>query len=472
MKPFIKSIFVHIILFPCMVIAQSNFVNHFATLEGYAFKVCELPKGELVVLLRDDADSSKHLLVKLAATGEILAKQEVLLEKGTPKMDVLTLINDTIVLSYSISIQKQGSHYWAQQFQFFSLSLEPLLKNEYRFTDDFPFMHDTWYHVNNDLVWSGFLHRAQQKCALNIFRFNTQGQVVQNKLIDSLSIHGHFCRFFENPNSTKLIAATDGITLYELDQQLNIQKVDTLQVDSTYSRNIRSWPLEIIEDTDGDLIGLGTAESSESNQNTIALLNLVGNTVKLKARADLDKSFFNVVTNESVLASVHKESGTVYVVTEYETTFEESNKRFYLHLFDNQGNFIKTILLKDLYQFGMLTELIVLNDRSCIITGNIDHKIYIVKVNNEGVVSYTLPINNTKATLMLYPNPSTDGVFYTNGATQGIIKVFDIEGKPAYEGNFTDAFIDLSQLPKGMYYAEIKDPETQEKFNRKLVICQ
>jgi hypothetical protein len=106
-------------------------------------------------------------------------------------------------------------------------------------------------------------------------------------------------------------------------------------------------------------------------------------------------------------------------------------------------------------------------------------EVYIVKSNPDGSFtnlrrrqeekppSPSLP----KEAATIYPNPSDNGWFQLKGITQGSIKVVDIAGKPAYEGSFTNAFIDLSQLPEGMYYAEIRDAETQEKFNRKLVIC-
>ena len=80
-------------------------------------------------------------------------------------------------------------------------------------------------------------------------------------------------------------------------------------------------------------------------------------------------------------------------------------------------------------------------------------------------------ILNTKQTLMVYPNPSPNGIFYIEGNYEEITEVwiYSLQGQLIkYISNTNNKTIDITELSKGIYLSKIK-VQNNDTFTTKLI---
>jgi hypothetical protein len=80
-------------------------------------------------------------------------------------------------------------------------------------------------------------------------------------------------------------------------------------------------------------------------------------------------------------------------------------------------------------------------------------------------------ILNTKQTLMVYPNPSPNGIFYIEGNYEQITEVwiYSLQGQLIkYMSNTNNKTIDITELSKGIYLSKIR-VQNNDTFTTKLI---
>lgn len=76
--------------------------------------------------------------------------------------------------------------------------------------------------------------------------------------------------------------------------------------------------------------------------------------------------------------------------------------------------------------------------------------------------------NSAIESMDIYPNPSSNGVFYSNFTLPPLIRVFDSKGSMVFEGSSSKNILDLSHLQPGIYALKLFD--TTSIVSSKLVI--
>lgn len=93
---------------------------------------------------------------------------------------------------------------------------------------------------------------------------------------------------------------------------------------------------------------------------------------------------------------------------------------------------------------------------------------YVLTQNNKSInfklaLTTTTEINNPDiAGVILYPNPSSDGIFNVVNGKNNKISVYNLDGKNVYNSFIiTDSqVLNLSSLPKGVYIAKLTSEKT------------
>jgi len=253
--------------------------------------------------------------------------------------------------------------------------------------------------------------------------------------------------------------------LYELDSNLNIINLHVINNISLYN------DIKFIEDSIYLLSGLihyGTLDSQ------IKLL-------KIKSpNSVLDSIEFGKLGNDTVdYPGFH--NNISYILEQNIYYGGTSNLDLFNPFFSNTPSWLILAKLTDSFNvywqnfyggdacYNLLT-ILATQDGGCVMAGtrydyqtqNQERDVYILKVNEDGILTWTNNFPETTRQVIVYPNPGQYEIMIKSISPNLIFELFDMQGvKMLSKKIATEDRIDTKDLPQGMYIYQVLNPQAE-----------
>lgn len=454
----------------CCLHLSAQFQNPFSQDSGYIVSIYESNDESIFIIT---GFGGQYYLSKIAKNGERL--HQVSLDWITSEMtiDWITQIEDTVVVAFTMI--DTNNQVFQQVFRFYDNNLNAFFSEYQTITDTRILSHPVWYRFTPERLWSGFVHNRGQLASIDAIEFNTKGQMVKRKSVDSLTNHGKYSKLFRTHDGYKLFYESWGqYFVYTLDNEFSVLSKDSFipRHESEIWYGCRpaisrcSGMADIIQLNDSLYLAQTTCTI---NRKTVGALYLIANDTIAgveAAKTNLGGIHNAVLLDDNYRGISRKESYT-YILSEYRNSVDYSQYDYLLQ-FSNRGAYQKGYKLwLNSTQFEDITMILALHDGGCLLAGVRDYKIYLAKLDTNGLITYNSEISQaTYPSIRLYPNPGANTIEGLNNI-QSIILI-DLQGIK-HQTSVISGQADVSMLKSGLYTVFSIDNNEQQTFMGKWV---
>jgi hypothetical protein len=409
-------------------------------------------------------------LIKIDNSGQVVTEFYIYEPNGRREIKDLVPLNDSIFIGLGVYINDTINSLWYCRFDFDlnllyenTILVDSILNSYY--------IHSTINQFNNLVV--GTVYKKEGFITdLCLFELTINGELLKNVFYNS-SNPGlvSFYDILEIPNSTKYKVFTTGFYqkssghIWTIDSAFNI-----LYFNPFDWANSQDYSVKLLDD-DNYLLGLSKS-------------NFVTN----YKCADLVKHSFNEIASDSIL--ICDQNKNIYPAPYNSVDFINNSDIYFGGTYDlNISNPIYStvpswLMLNKLDEnleiqwqkfyggdvYYVLWSILATQDGGCVMAGsrydyqtqNQECDVYILKVNEDGMLTWTYNFPETTRQVIVYPNPGRDEIWIKAIENNLRFDLFDINGNKILSQPIEkEDNINTSHLQKGVYTYRILNQKAE-----------
>lgn len=303
------------------------------------------------------------------------------------------------------------------------------------------------------------------------YKLSIEGDSINTSFFDYNSPFKFSFDIIENTNNSKYYAFTSHLTNISLGQKVILDKdFNIIQIDSIPFGVYDFYSPIYISDSTILVCGKGGPTLSSNNNLNILEINEQTEIVEYCYFGKID-----TVDYPAYFSSTNNLDNEIFIGgtsnLDLSNPFFSSQQSWYYLVKLNSALNVEWQKWYGGDSYYHLYSILATNDGGCIMTGtrydhltqDFERDIYIVKVNSEGLITWTQEIMVNQRTYRLFPNPGTDQVTIETSDTNNYFELFDINGKRVFEKKLesNSEIINTSNLSSGQYIFRLYNNKRQ-----------